>query len=170
MVAMEDDDNDPLPSRRFEPVIATLAEIIHDGHLWECTRGMPCHMTICATDRVRAALEYLRDAGLIRKGYFAPILGTTELGRTMALRDMADDVRAKIMYDLSRGVVVWDFHLWLCLGWDVGLLGTHFRHPSEAVAELFKVPAWRPTQDELTWFRDGFVRQRKGSGRPMIRG
>ena len=170
MIAMEDADHVPPLTKHLESVVATLAEIIHDGHMWDCTGGMPCNMTTCATDRARAALEYLRDAGLIRKDYFAPMLGTTELGRTMALRDMADDMRAKIMYDRSRSVVVWDFHLWLCLGWDVGLLGTHFRHPSEAVAMLFNVPVWRPTLDELTWFRDGFVHQRKGSGRPVIRG
>ena len=155
-------------SERLEPVVATLAQMIESEHYWECDH--PSRENYCAPDVARAVLTYLRDAGLIRKDYFAPLLGTTELGRTMALSNMADDLRARIAYDHARNIVVHDAHLWRSLGWDVGLLGTHFRHPSEAVVELFKVPVWRPTQDELTWFRDGFVHQRKGSGRPVIRG
>lgn len=54
-------------SGRLEPVVATLAEIIHDEHLWECTYSLSCDGTTCATDRARAALAYLLDSGLIRR-------------------------------------------------------------------------------------------------------
>ena len=172
MDAMRDDATpaEIMPDKLLEGIISKLAEIIHDEHLWECTRSLPCNMTTCAHDRAQAAFDYLRDAGLLRKGYFAPPIPVTETALVMDLREMADDLRARIAYDQARNVVVRDAGLWRSLGWDVGLLGTHLRHPSEAVAVLFNVPIWRPTQDELAWFRDGFAGQREGSSRPTIRG
>lgn len=162
--------SEAMPDKRLEGIVSKMAEIIHDGHMWECTCRLPCNMTTCAHDRAQAAFDYLRDAGLLRKGYFAPPIPVTDLGLTMALREMADDLRARIMYDRSRSIVVHDAHLWRCLGWDVGLLGTHFSCSIAATSELFKVPAWRPTLDELGWFREGFAHQRDGSSRPTIRG
>ena len=112
-------------------------------------------------------LETVPDLAAVARIHGIPV---TETALVMALRETADDLRARIAYDHARSVVVHDAHLWRSLGWDVGLLGTHFRHPSEAVAVLFNVPIWRPTLDELTWFRDGFAGQRDGSSRPTIRG
>ncbi len=157
-----------MPDKRLEGIVAKLAEVINEEHSWDCIHEN--RESYCSHDRAQAAFDYLRDAGLLRKGYFAPPIPATETGLVMTLREMADDLRARIAYDRARGVVVHDAHLWRSLGWGVGLLGTHLRHPSEAVAALFNVPIWRPTQDELAWFRDGFTGQREGFGRPMIRG
>lgn len=91
--------------------------------------------------------------------------------RIVALQFMCDDVRARLMYDKSRSIVTHDAHVWVCLGWDVGQQdGVGFKHPAEAIRKIFYAPAWRPTQGELAWFREGFVLQRKGSPRPVIRG
>lgn len=89
----------------------------------------------------------------------------------IGLRNLCDEVRARLMYDRSRDITVHGAHAWACLGWDVGHRdGAGLRHPSEAVAKLFPIPAWRPTMEEQAWFRYGFARQRGGSPRPTIRG
>lgn len=87
-----------------------------------------------------------------------------------ALRARADQMRAMIMYDKHRGIVTYDDYLWTCLGWDVANMSDELAHPSEAVAKIFNVPAWRPTDDELAWFREGFASQRSARGHPTIRG
>jgi hypothetical protein len=87
------------------------------------------------------------------------------------LRELCDGVRARLMYDRSRSISTYDAYVWTCLGWDVGHHdGTGLLHPSQAVSKIFYAPAWRPTLEELAWFRDGFARQREGSPRPMMRG
>lgn len=247
-------------NERFEAVVAELAGVIHDEHLWECTYSLSCDGTTCASDRARAVLAYLHGAGLIfwgagrnpipplpdgaldpyalrlmgefwhpvgeqtpeetefgtrsyhwlpgvlavhggypgrgetavrtflddlnkeQRGRLVPVLQavlaeldppTTEAARLSLteLYELCDGVRARLMYDRSRGVTTYDAGAWTCLGWDVGHReGAGFRHPSEAVAKIFYAPAWRPSLDELAWFRDGFARQREGSPRPTTRG
>lgn len=88
----------------------------------------------------------------------------------LAARERADLVRAVLMYDRWRGIATRDSFEWMCLGWDTGNMCDELRHPSEAVAKLFNVPKWRPTEEELTWFRAGFAYQRAGKPRPVIRG
>lgn len=88
----------------------------------------------------------------------------------MAMRERADLMRAKLMWDKHRHIVTFDSFLWHCLGWDIANMCDELRHPSEAVAKVFNVPAWRPTEDELSWFRLGFAGQRAGHPRPVIRG
>lgn len=98
---------------------------------------------------------------------------TTEAERLSLyeLQEMCDAVRARLMYDRSRGFTTDEVQAWTCLGWDVGRReGVGFRHPSEAVAKIFYATTWRPFQSELAWFRDGFARQREGSPRPTTRG
>ena len=75
-----------------------------------------------------------------------------------------------LMYDKHRRIMTFDNFLWHCLGWDTANMCDELRHPSEAVKKVFNVPLWRPTQDELTWFRAGFVAQKEGRRRPVIRG
>ncbi len=86
------------------------------------------------------------------------------------MRERADRMRAAIMWDKHRHIVTFDDYLWTCLGWDVANMCDELVHPSEAVAKVFDVPAWRPTDDELAWFRAGFAGQRASRGRPVIRG
>lgn len=85
-------------------------------------------------------------------------------------RSRADRMRAMLMYDKHRSIVTHDDYLWTCLGWDTANMCDELRHPSEAVAKLFNVPIWRPTEDELTHFRAGFAGQKAGRPRPVIRG
>lgn len=54
-----------MPNDRFEGVVAELAGVIHDEHLWECTYSLSCDGVTCASDRARAVLAYLHGAGLI---------------------------------------------------------------------------------------------------------
>lgn len=89
----------------------------------------------------------------------------------VGLRNLCDGVRARLMYDRSRDIVVHEAHTWACLGWDIGHRdGAGLRHPSEAVAKIFPVLVWRPIMEEQAWFRSGFVLQREGSPRPTMRG
>lgn len=149
-------------------LIDILSQMIHQGH--EGDHLSPELAETCARNRAEQVLTYLRNEEIIRDGHFTPLTAYSDHGRTMGLRDMADRVRADIMYDHSRGVRAWDDYLWMCLGWDVAHLGDHLRHPSEAVAQIFHVPAWRPTEEELAWFRAGFSGRRAGGRRPQIRG
>lgn len=253
--------NVPAPNWRFEAVVAELAEVIHEEHVWECGYSLSCDGVTCAADRARAVLAYLHGAGLIwwgantnpipplpdgalepyalrlmgefwhpvgeqtpeeaelgirnyhwlpgvlavhggypgrgetavrtflddltkeQIGHLAPVLqavlgklgppATTREQRLslFELRELCDEVRARLMYDRSRGFSTMDRHVWERLGWDVGHRdGAGLLHPSLAVSKIFHVPAWCPNLDELTWFRDGFARQREGSPRPTIRG
>lgn len=87
------------------------------------------------------------------------------------LMEMADNMRARLEYDARRGIRTDPHGQWMRLGWDVGhMAGDILRAPSEAVAKVFYSPAWRPTVEELTWFRGGFVMQRKGQRRPVDKG
>ena len=244
-------------NERFEGVVAELAELIHDGHLWECVDDQPCQGTTCADDKARAVLAYLHGAGLIywgrgvnpmpsrpddrepfavrvqaefwsstgeqtpeeqaagiqnylwvggalavRSGYpgktqtptrtflepftaeqraqLLPVLealvaelnpAALQPGSIVALMELADNMRARLEYDQRRGIMVHAQDRWAALGWDVAnTSGELMRTPSEAVAKLFYAPAWRPQEDELTWFRSGFSLQRKGHRRSMIGG
>lgn len=102
-------------------------------------------------------------------GWMAP---RDESGLSLGeLQELCDGVRARLMYDRSRSISTHEVHAWTCLGWDVGHRdGIGLLHPSLAVNRVFNSPAWRPTLEELTWFRDGFARQREGSPRPTMRG
>jgi hypothetical protein len=100
-----------------------------------------------------------------------PPTTTAEKLSMTELYELCDNVRARLMYNRSRGVSTYDEGAWMCLGWDVGHReGVGLRHPSEAVSKIFYAPVWRPTLDELTWFRLGFAHQREGSPRPTMRG
>ena len=57
---------------------------------------------------------------------------------------------------------------WLEFGWDVGHKAPGIRHPSEAVVQIFSTSM--PGDEELAWFRQGFVLQRQGKRRPVIKG
>lgn len=52
-------------NQRVEAVVGELAELIHDGHLWECSYNDPCEGTTCASDKARAVLAYLHGAGVL---------------------------------------------------------------------------------------------------------
>lgn len=129
-----------------------------------------------------AVRTFLGDLTKEQVGHLVPVLHavlakldppTTEAARLSLyeLYELCDGVRARLMYNRSRGIAVYEAQAWTGLGWDVGHReGIGLRHPSEAVSKIFHVPVWRPTLDELAWFRDGFARQREGSPRPTTRG
>lgn len=87
-----------------------------------------------------------------------------------AARERADRLRADLMLAASRGIGTWGMYEWSKLGWKTALMCDELRHPSDAVAKVFNVPKWRPTDEELAWYRSGFAAQREGRPMPVLRG
>lgn len=53
-------------NQRVEAVVAELADLIHDGHVWECANPPDeCPGTDCPSDKARAVLAYLHGAGVL---------------------------------------------------------------------------------------------------------
>lgn len=88
------------------------------------------------------------------------------------LVEMADTMRARLEYDNRRGISTNAGDRWRQLGYDVARVAglAMLRSPSEAVSKLFYAPAWKPTDEELAHFRNGFALQRRGQALPQARG
>lgn len=86
------------------------------------------------------------------------------------IRKRAEEIQADMMLERSRGVVVAESRVWMEFGWDVAHAMADLRIPSEAVARVFDVPARRPDESVLTWFRVGFAAERAGRRRAFVWG